>query len=57
MSMESHGGDDVACGKLLTHPPELSGNITSRIIWELVGAMEEGVRILRINILDAPIDL
>jgi hypothetical protein len=50
MSMESHGGDDAACAKLLTHPPEPSGNITSRIIWEKVGGMEEGARILRINI-------
>jgi hypothetical protein len=31
MSMESHGDDDDAAGwgKLLTHPPELSGNPTS----------------------------
>jgi hypothetical protein len=34
----------------LTRPPELSGNLVSRDIWERVGGMEEGVRILRINI-------
>jgi hypothetical protein len=43
--------DGVACcGKLLTCPPEISGNPTSRDIWKLVGGMDEGVRILRISI-------
>jgi hypothetical protein len=31
---------------ILTRPPELSGNPASRGIWERVGGMEEGVRIL-----------
>jgi hypothetical protein len=37
--MESHGddnNDDTGWGKLLTHPPELSGNPPSRDIWEQV---------------------
>jgi hypothetical protein len=34
MSVESHGGDDANSGKLLTHPPELSGITTSREIQE-----------------------
>jgi len=51
VSVEGHGDDDaVALGKLLTHPPELSGNPTSRDIWERVGGMDEGVRILLISI-------
>jgi hypothetical protein len=51
MGMESHGDDDdTGWGKLLTHPPQLSGSPTSRVIWEQVGGMDEGVRILRINI-------
>jgi hypothetical protein len=33
MSMENHGGDDAGWGKLLTRPPELSGNLTGRYIW------------------------
>jgi hypothetical protein len=50
VSVESHGGDDDAgWGKLLPHPPELSGNATSRVIWERVGGMDE-VRILSISI-------
>jgi hypothetical protein len=44
--MESHGDDDAGWGKLLTRPPELSGNPTSRDIWERVGEMDEAVRIL-----------
>jgi hypothetical protein len=32
MSVESHGDDEGSWGKLLTHPPELSGNPTSRDI-------------------------
>jgi hypothetical protein len=49
--MESHSGDDDddGKGKLLTCPPELSGNPTSRAIWERVGGMDEGVRILHIT--------
>jgi hypothetical protein len=34
VSVESHGDDDAGWGKLLTHPPELSVNPTSRVIWE-----------------------
>jgi hypothetical protein len=49
MSVESHG-DDVSWGKLLTCLPELSDNPTSRDIWEQVGGMDEGVRILHISI-------
>jgi hypothetical protein len=41
--MESHGDDDE---KLLTRPPELSGSLTSRVIWEKVGERDEGVRII-----------
>jgi hypothetical protein len=49
--VESHGDDDDdGLGKLLTRPPELSGNPISRDIWEQVGGMHEGVRILRISI-------
>jgi hypothetical protein len=39
--------DDGGWGKLLTRPPGLSGNPT-RDIWERVGGIDEGVRILRI---------
>jgi hypothetical protein len=35
-------------GKLLTCPPELSGNPTSRYIWGEAGGMDEGVRVLHI---------
>jgi hypothetical protein len=54
--VESHG-DDASWGKLLTHPPELSGSPTSRDIWEQVGGMDEGVRILYISISDVSINL
>jgi hypothetical protein len=50
--MESHG-DNVGWGKLLTRPPELSGNPTSKNIWGRVGRMDEGVRISRISIFDS----
>jgi hypothetical protein len=50
MSVESHGDDASDWEKLLTRPPELSGNTTSRDIWERVGEIHEGVRILAISI-------
>jgi hypothetical protein len=50
VSVEGHGGDDAGWGKLLTRPPELSGNPTNRDSWERVGGMAEGVRILHISI-------
>jgi hypothetical protein len=50
LCVESHGDDDAGRGKLLTRPPELSGNITSRGICERVGGKDEGVRIFLINI-------
>jgi hypothetical protein len=59
MSMESHDDDDDdgGWGKLLTHPPELSGDPTSRDIWERLGGMDEGVKILNISIFDMSADL
>jgi hypothetical protein len=48
--VENHGDDNAGWGKLLTRPLELSGKPTSRDIWERVGGMDEGVRILLINI-------
>jgi hypothetical protein len=51
VSVESHGDDDAGWEKLLTRPPELSGNPTRRDIWERVGGMDERVRTLRISIL------
>jgi hypothetical protein len=42
--------DDAGWEKFLTHAPELSGNPTSRDIWERVGGMHEGVRILLISV-------
>jgi hypothetical protein len=54
--MESHGDDDAGWGKLLTRPPELSGNPASRGIWERVGGMDERVRILLINISNTSTD-
>jgi hypothetical protein len=50
VNIESHSNDDAIWGKLLTHPPELSGIPTSRVIWEQVGGMDKGVRILPISI-------
>jgi hypothetical protein len=58
--VESHGdGDDDddddddddsgGWGKL-TRPPELSNSLTSRVMWEQVGVMDEGVRMLPISI-------
>jgi hypothetical protein len=37
----SHGDDDASWRQLLTRPPELSGNLTSRDIWKQVGEMDE----------------
>jgi hypothetical protein len=39
VSMDSGGGDDAGWEKLLTHPPQLSGNPTSRDIWKRLGGM------------------
>jgi hypothetical protein len=55
--MKSHGDDDVGWEKLLTYPQELSSSPTSRVTWEQVGGMDEGVRILRISICDTSTDL
>jgi hypothetical protein len=52
MSKESIGDDNAGWGKLLTRPPELSGNPTSRATWERVRGLDEGVRILSISISD-----
>jgi hypothetical protein len=49
VNMESHGDDDTDWGKL-TRLPEFSGNLISTDIWEQVGEMDEGVRILHISI-------
>jgi hypothetical protein len=49
VSEESHG-DDAGWAKLLIRSPELSGNPTSKDIWERVGGMAEGGGILRISI-------
>jgi hypothetical protein len=38
---EPRQNNDVGIGKLLTHPPELSGNPTSRVTWEQVGGMDK----------------
>jgi hypothetical protein len=43
--MKSYGNDDTGCGK----PPELSGNPTSRDIWERAGEIDEKVRILHVS--------
>jgi hypothetical protein len=43
--------DNDGWGKFLTRPPELSGHPTSRYIWEQLGGMNEGMRILRIQYL------
>jgi hypothetical protein len=50
VSVESHGGD-ASLGKLLTLPPELSGNPTIRDLWERVGGMDGGVRFLPVQYL------
>jgi hypothetical protein len=57
--VESRGDDDddTGWGKLLTRPPELSGNTTNRNDRERIGGMDEGVRILRISIWDTSTDL
>jgi hypothetical protein len=49
--VKNHGEDDAGWGKLLTRPPELSGNPNSRVIWEQIGGMDEGMRILPIQYL------
>jgi hypothetical protein len=41
MSMDKHGDDNAGRGKPLTRPPELSGNATSRVVWNQVGGMDE----------------
>jgi hypothetical protein len=44
-------------GKLMTRPTELSVSPTSKDIWERVGGIDEGVRILRLSIWDTSTDL
>jgi hypothetical protein len=41
MNMENHSDDDAGWGKLLTCPPEVPGNPTSRVVWTHVGGMDE----------------
>jgi hypothetical protein len=48
MGMVSH--DDAGWGKLLTHPPELSGNPTGRDIWEQIQGMDEGMTIFPVSV-------
>jgi hypothetical protein len=55
--MQSLGDDDPGWGKLLTCPPELSGNPTSRDIWKRVGGMDKEMRISRISIFDTSTDI
>jgi hypothetical protein len=57
VSMESHGDDYAGQGKSLTLPSNICGNPTSRDIWEQVGGMDKGVRILHISIFDTSTDL
>jgi hypothetical protein len=54
--MENHVDEDASVGNFLIRPPELSGNPTSRDMWEKVGEMD-GVRILLISICDTSTDL
>jgi hypothetical protein len=55
--VKGHGGggddddDNGYRGKLLTRPSELTGNPTSRVIWEQGGGMDEGMRTLPIQYL------
>jgi hypothetical protein len=49
MRVESHGDDDDVGWGHLSHPPDLSGNPTSRVIWEQVERMDD-VRILPVSI-------
>jgi hypothetical protein len=49
-SMESNGDDDACWEELLTRPPELCGSPISRVIWEQIGGMDKGVRILPTSI-------
>jgi hypothetical protein len=57
--VENHTDDDDDAGwkKLLTRPPDFFGNPISRDIWEQVGGMEHGMRILHISIRDISTDL
>jgi hypothetical protein len=57
VNVESHGDGNAGRGKLLTRPLELSGNPTSRDIWERVEGMDEGVRTSGISIFDTSTDL
>jgi hypothetical protein len=56
-SMQSLRDDDTGWGKLLTCPPELSGNPTSRDIWKRVGGMDKEMIISRISIFDTSVDI
>jgi hypothetical protein len=56
-SIQSLVDDNTGWRKLLTCPPELSGNPTSRDIWKLVGGMDKEMRISRISIFDTSIDI
>jgi hypothetical protein len=48
--IESCDDYDDGLGRLLTRPPELSVSPASRVIWEQVGGMDVGVRILHFGI-------
>jgi hypothetical protein len=50
--VDGYGIDEAGLEKLLTRPAELSGNATSKDIWEQVEETDAGVRILHINIRD-----
>jgi hypothetical protein len=51
MRVVSHGNDYTGWGKLLTRLPQHSGSPTSRVVWEQVGGIDEGVRSLPIHYL------
>jgi hypothetical protein len=57
VSVESLGGDDSDRGKLLTRPPELSGNPTCTDAWKRVEEVDEKVRISHISVFDTSTDL